>query len=383
MQVTDYELFAVPPRWVFLKIETDEGLTGWGEPIVEGHTRTTIAAVEGIMDNYLIGKDPLEIERHWQAMYRGRHFRGGPILMSSIAGIDQALWDIKGKHYGAPVYDLLGGRSRDRIRVYQWIGGDTPEEVSKSARKAVSSGYQTLKMAATSQIRRIDSPDVVNASSERVSAVRDAVGNTVDVAVDFRGRVTKAMAKWLAKELDSHDPMFYEEPVLPEHFDIIPRLENHTKTPIASGERLYSRWGFQHTIENGLVDIIQPDPSHAGGITEVKKIANAAEAVDVSVALHCPLGPIAFASCVQLDMVIPNAIVQSQNLDIHNPEGNDLLAYLSNPDIFQFEGGHITVPDAPGLGIKIDEEKVRKESQAHIDWQNPIWYHEDGSVSEW
>ncbi|WP_323173407.1 galactonate dehydratase [Natrialba sp. PRR66] len=383
MEVTNYELFEVPPRWVFLKLETDEGLTGWGEPIVEGHAKTTIAAVEEILDNYLIGKDPLEIERHWQAMYRGRHFRGGPILMSSMAGIDQALWDIKGKHYGAPVYDLLGGRARDRILTYQWIGGDTPEEIREAAAAAVDDGYTALKMAANSQVRRIDSPGVVERIRERLAAVRDEVGDDIDIAVDFRGRITSGMAKWVASKLDPYDPMFYEEPVLPEHFDALPRIESHTKTPLASGERLYSRWEFQQTLANGLVDIVQPDPSHAGGITEVKKIAGAAEAVDVAVALHCALGPIAFASCLHIDATTSNAFVQSQNLDIHNPEQNDLLAYLIDPDIFGFQSGYVDAPDEPGLGIEIDESFVREQADAQVDWQNPIWYHDDGSIAEW
>lgn len=383
MEVTNYELFEVPPRWVFLKLETDTGLIGWGEPIVEGHARTTITAVEEIVDNYLLGKDPLEIERHWQAMYRGRHFRGGPILMSSLAGVDQALWDIKGKHYGAPVYDLLGGRARDRIRTYQWIGGDTPEEIREAAAAAIDNGYTTLKMAANSQIRRIDSPAVVETIRERLAAVRTEVGNDVDIAVDFRGRVTSGMAKWVASKLDPYDPMFYEEPVLPEHFDVLPRIESHTKTPLASGERLYSRWEFQQILSNGLVDIVQPDPSHAGGITEVKKIADAAEAVDIAVALHCALGPIAFASCLHLDVATPNVFVQSQNLDIHDPEQNDLLAYLTNPDAFSFEDGYIHAPDGPGLGIEIDETLVREQSDTQIDWQNPIWHHDDGSIAEW
>ena len=383
MEISTYELFEVPPRWVFLRLETDTGLIGWGEPIVEGHARTTVAAVSEIIDNYLIGKDPLDIERHWQAMYRGRHFRGGPVLMSAIGGIDQALWDIKGKHYGAPVYDLLGGRARDRIQVYQWIGGDTPAAVADAAVTAVENGYNTLKMAPIGQFRRIDSPEAVRKACERVAAVRDAVGDGIDIAVDFRGRVTKGMAKWTAAEMDEYDPMFYEEPLLPEHADSLPDIAGHSKTPLASGERLYSRWEFKHMLDEGLVDIVQPDPSHAGGISETKKIANTAEAADIQVALHCPLGPIAFASCVQLDMAVHNTIAQAQNLDIHAPADNEHLAYLEDPDVFGFDNGYVTAPDAPGLGIDMDESQVRERSQTGLEWQNPIWYHHDGSVAEW
>jgi galactonate dehydratase len=330
-----------------------------------------------------MGRDPLEIERHWQAMYRGLYFRGGPILMSSIGGIDQALWDIKGKHYDAPVYELLGGRARDYIDVYEWIGGETPEEVRQSAADAVDHGYGTVKMEAVSHVRRIETPETMRRVRERVAAVREEVGDDVDVIVDFSGRVTKAMAKWLGEELDQYDPMFYEEPVRPEHFEVLPRIEAHTKTPLATGERLYSRWAFKRTLDDCLVDVIQPDPSHAGGITEVKKIANAAETVDVNVSLHCPLGPIAFAACVQLDMVTPNAIVQGQDLEIHAPEDNSLLAYLEAPDVFDYEDGHVTAPDAPGLGVSVDETHVREQAGVEVDWQSPLWYHDDGSVAEW
>lgn len=382
MELVNYDLFEIPPRWVFLKLETSTGEIGWGEPIVEGHARTMKAAVSEIMDNYLLGKDPLEIERHWQGMYRGGHFRGGPILMSAIGGIDQALWDIKGRHYGAPVYDLLGGLARDKIQTYQWIGGDTPSEVAQAAADAVANGYQVLKMSPIAQFRWIDGREAIETVRSRVEAVRNEVGSKVDVGVDFRGRVTKGMAKWVATELDPYDLMFYEEPVLPEHQNVLSRIEAHTKTPLASGERLYSRWHFKETIDKGLVDIIQPSPSHAGGISEVRKIANAAEAADIAVAPHCPLGPITFAAAVNLDLSVPNAILQSQNLDVHQTEDNHLLRYLHDPDVFGFDDGFVTLPGEPGLGVRIDESEVRQRSQT-LDWQNPIWYREDGSVSEW
>jgi len=383
MEITNYELFEVPPRWVFLKLETNTGLSGWGEPIVEGYAKTTRAAVEELLDNYLLGKDPLEIGRHWQAMYRGRHFRGGPILMSAIGGIDQALWDIKGKHYDAPIYDLLGGRTRDRIRVYQWIGGETPDAVAQSAAAEVENGYQTLKLSAVSQVRRIDTPETVERVRERVAAVRSEIGDDVDLVVDLRGRVTSGMAKWLSSELDQYDPMFYEEPVLPEHVGTLPRLESQTKVPLATGERLYSRWDYKQTLDTGAIDILQPSPSHAGGISEVQKIATTAESRDTLMSLHCPLGPISFASCMQLDMALPNAIVQAQNLDIHDTDGNDLLEYLADPSVFQFDDGYVSAPEGSGHGIEIDESYVREQAQSRVDWQSPIWYHDDGSVAEW
>lgn len=383
MEITNYELFEVPPRWVFLRIETSTGEVGWGEPIVEGYAKTTKSAVEEIMDNYIIGKDPMEIERHWQAMYRGQHFRGGPILMSAIGGIDQALWDLKGQHYGCPVYELLGGRARDRIRTYQWVGGDNPEEIAEAAATEVENGYQVLKLSVTSQFRRIDSPSAVKRFRDRLRAVRSEVGDDIDVGVDFRGRITKGMAKWVASELDQFDPMYYEEPVLPNNIEAHPSIEQQTKVPLATGERLYSRWEFKRVIDRGLVDIIQPSPSHAGGISEVQRIAAAAEAADISLSLHCPLGPISFAACVHLDIAIPNAIVQPQGLDIHETADNDLMRYLTDPTVFEFDEGNVTAPDGPGLGIDIDEEYVRQQAQSRVDWQSPVWYHEDGSIAEW
>ncbi len=383
MELTAYDVFSVPPRWVFLRLETDTGLVGWGEATLGGHSRATIGAVETIMDHYLLGTDPREIERHWQAMYRGQYFRDGPVLMSAIGAIDMALWDLKGRHYDAPVYDLLGGRARDHVDVYQWIGGETPAEARTTAATAVEQGYRTLKMEAVTHVERLDSPATIERARNRVAAVREEVGPEINLVVDFSGRLTTGMAKWLAKELDDYDPMFYEEPVRSAQFEALPKIEAHAKTPLATGERRYSRWDFQEVIDNRLVDVIQPDPSSAGGLSEVKKIANAAETVDIGVSLHCPIGPIAFAACLQLDMVIPNVVVQGQDLDIHNATENDLLAYLADPDVFGYENGRVDAPDEPGLGITVDEEYVREQAQVSVDWQNPIWYHDDGSIAEW
>lgn len=383
MEICDYELFEVPPRWLFLRVETDTGLVGWGEPIVEGRARTVRAAVEELFETYLLGRDPRRIEHHWQRLYRGGFYRGGPVLMSAIAGIDQALWDIHGKHRGAPVYALLGGATRDRIRVYQWIGGDRPADVGQAASEMVEEGFTAVKMNATPELRRIDSPAAVDAATARVAEVRDAVGSDVDIGVDFHGRVAKSMAKRLANALEPYSPMFIEEPVLPEHNEALAQIAAHTTIPIATGERMYSRWDFKGLLEQGVVDVIQPDLSHAGGITEVKKIAAMAEAYDVAVAPHCPLGPIALASCVQLDACTPNCVIQEQSLNIHYNESSDVLDYLADPDVFAFENGFVELPEDPGLGIEIDEEVVRARAEEAVDWHNPIWTHEDGSIAEW
>ncbi|WP_276254043.1 galactonate dehydratase [Halomontanus rarus] len=382
MEITDYELFEVPPRWLFLKVTTSDGTVGWGEPVVEGRAKTVRAAVEELMDNYLLGEDPTTIEDHWQAMYRGGFYRGGPVLMSAIAGVDQALWDIKGKQFGAPVYDLLGGPACDRVRVYQWIGGDRPADVGEAAREKVDAGFTALKMNGTPEMRRVDTPAAVADAVDRLATVREAVGPEVDIGVDFHGRVSKPMAKRLAVELEPHEPFFIEEPVLPEHNDALPEIASRTSTPIATGERMFSRWDFKEVFEQGTVDIIQPDLSHAGGISEVKKIATMAEAYDVALAPHCPLGPIALASCLQVDACTPNTLIQEQSLDIHYNEGSDVLDYLVDPAVFEYEDGYVDLPDAPGLGIEVDEDVVR-ERAGEVNWHNPVWRHDDGSVAEW
>ncbi|MFB7141287.1 galactonate dehydratase [Gottfriedia sp. NPDC056225] len=382
MKITGYELFQVPPRWLFLKIETDEGIVGWGEPVIEGKAATVKAAVEELM-TYLIGKDPLRIEDHWNVMYRGGFYRGGPILMSAIAGIDQALWDIKGKFFNAPVYQLLGGACRDSIKVYSWIGGDRPSDTAKAALDCVEKGFQAVKMNGTEELQYIDSYDKVDRVLENVAAVREAVGKNIGIGIDFHGRVHKPMAKVLAKALEEFRPMFIEEPVLPENNEALKEIAAHTSIPIATGERMYSRWDFKPLLAGGYVDIIQPDLSHAGGITECKKILSMAEAYDVAAAPHCPLGPIALAACLQVDATAHNAFIQEQSLGIHYNQGSDLLDYLVDPSVFHYENGYVQIPQGPGLGIEVNEEHVRKMAKEGHQWQNPVWRHRDGSVAEW
>jgi galactonate dehydratase len=382
MKITKLETFVVPPRWLFLKIETDEGIVGWGEPVVEGRAHTVEAAVQELSD-YLVGKDPRHIEDHWQVMYRAGFYRGGPVLMSAIAGIDQALWDIMGKHHGVPVHALLGGAVRERIKVYSWIGGDRPNDVANNARAVVARGFKALKMNGSEEVQIVDTYDKVEQVIANVAAVREAVGPHVGIGVDFHGRIHKPMAKVLAKELDPYKLLFIEEPVLSENVEALRDIVNQTNTPIALGERLYSRWDFKSILAGGYVDIIQPDASHAGGITECRKIASMAEAYDVGLALHCPLGPIALAACLQLDAVSYNAFIQEQSLGIHYNQGNDLLDYLRNPEVFKYNDGFVAIPQGPGLGIDVDEAKVREMAKVGHRWRNPVWRHADGSVAEW
>lgn len=382
MKITRLTTFLIPPRWCFLRIDTDAGLCGWGEPVVEGRAHTVAAAVEELSD-YLVGKDPRHIEDLWNVMYRGGFYRGGPILMSAIAGIDQALWDIKGKHLGVPVHELLGGPVRQRIRVYSWIGGDRPADTARAARAAVERGFTAVKMNGTEELHYIDNHAKVDKVLENVQAVRDAVGPHIGLGVDFHGRVHKPMAKVLMRELAPYRLMFIEEPVLSEHLEAIPELAAISPAPIALGERLYSRHDFKQVLGRGGVDIIQPDPSHSGGITETRKIAAMAEAYDVAVALHCPLGPIALAANLQLDAVCHNAFIQEQSLGIHYNTANDLLDYLLDRSAFAYREGYLSIPGGPGLGIEIDEAYVSERAAIGHRWRNPLWRHDDGSVAEW
>jgi galactonate dehydratase len=382
MKIARVELFQVPPRWLFLKLTTDDGLTGWGEPVVEGKAATVGQAVRE-MEDYLIGQDPRRIEDTWQVLYRAGFYRGGPILMSAIAGIDQALWDIKGRLYQLPVYEFLGGAVRKKVRVYAWIGGDRPADVGNAAKDRLASGFTAIKMNASEEMHYIDSFSKVEAIVARVAAVREAVGSDFGIAVDFHGRIHKAMAKVVAKELEPFHLMFIEEPVLSENNEALREIALHTSTPIATGERMYSRWDYKKLFQDGYVDIIQPDLSHAGGISECKKIAAMAETYDVTVAPHCPLGPIALAACLQLDICTPNVFIQEQSLGIHYNQTNDLLDYLQDRTVFKYQDGYVDIPPGPGLGISIDEEVVRKAAQQGHNWKNPVWRNVDGTVAEW
>ncbi|WP_026487389.1 galactonate dehydratase [Caldanaerobius polysaccharolyticus] len=382
MKIQSLELFKVPPRWLFLKITTDEGITGWGEPIVEGKADTVAAAVKE-MEDYLIGRSPMDIEDIWQVLYRGQFYRGGPVLMSAISGIEQALWDIKGKYLNVPVYEMLGGAVRDKIRVYSWIGGDRPSDVAKAAKEKYDQGYSAVKMNATEEMEWIDSFKKVEDVIDRVQSIREVLGYDIDIALDFHGRVHKSMARVMMKELEPYKLMFVEEPVLTENEEAFVELRRHCAIPIATGERNYTRWGFKRILHDGGVDIIQPDLSHTGGILEAKKIAAMAEAYDVAVAPHCPLGPIALAACLQLDFCTPNVFIQEQSLGIHYNKGSDLLDYLKDPQVFQYDKGYVAKLTKPGLGIEIDEEKVREMAKIGHQWKNPVWRTRDGVVAEW
>jgi len=383
MEIVDYELYEIPPRWLFLQLETNAGITGWGEPLVEGRAKTVSNAVRELLENYLIGEDPLHIEDHWQAMFRGGYYRGGPVLMSAIAGIDQALWDIKGKHYDMPVYQFLRGQTREMVRVYQWVGGNKPDDVIQEATNLVEAGYTAIKMDAAEQLRPIDTPRTASEILDRVERVREVVGDDIDICIDFRGRIKKPMAKRLAPKLDAFEPMFIEEPVAPEHNNSLPEVAQETTTPLATGDRLYSRWDCRDVFEEGVLDVIQPQISHAGGISEVMRIASMAESYDIPVVLNCPLGPIAFAASLQAAVAIPNFLLLDHGCTIQGVSENMDNEYIEDPSVFAMEDGYIGPLDGPGLGITVDEEAVRQCSDQDINWQMPPQRYADGSVAGW
>ena len=381
MIITKVNTYLVRPRWGFVEIETDEGITGWGEAVLEGHAGTVLRCVEE-MEDYLLQADPSRIEDIWTTLYRAGFYRGG-IMMSAISGIDQALWDIKGKLFQVPVYELMGGACRDKMRVYSWVGGDRPSDVGKAAREKLEEGFTAVKMNATEELQMIDSYDKIDAVLERVAAIRESCGRAFGIAIDFHGRVHKPMAKVLAKKLEEFDPMFLEEPVLCENMEAFSEIAAACNIPIATGERLYSRWDFKRLLHAGGVDIIQPDLSHAGGITEVKKIASMAEAYDVALAPHCPLGPIALAACIQVDATCYNAVIQEQSIGIHYNVGKSVLDYVNNREDFEFTDGFVKLPRKPGLGVEVNKELVEEENRTPHNWKNPVWRHADGSIAEW
>lgn len=382
MKISNIELFQVKPRWIFVKISTDEGLSGWGEMISGTKTETVIAGAYEWGNRILLGRDPFEIERLWQELHRS-FFRGGPIQGTIVSGFEMALWDIKGKALNVPVWELLGGKARDRIKVYSWIGGDRPDDVVAQAQDRVDKGFDAVKMNATEELHYIDSFEKVDQVIARVASLREAFGNKLNIGIDFHGRVHKAMAKVLAHELEPYRMMFLEEVVLPENEEAFKEIANHVSTPLATGERLYTRWAYKNIFKENVIDIIQPDVAMVGGILETRKIAAMAEAYDIAVAPHAPYGPIALAATLQVDTCTANVFIQEQSLGIHYNKGFDLLDFVDNKEMFYYKDGYVQIPDKPGLGIQMNEAFIRENAQESINWTNPQWRNYDGTVAEW
>ncbi|AUS80470.1 galactonate dehydratase [Actinoalloteichus sp. AHMU CJ021] len=381
MKITRVETFLVAPRWLFCRVETDEGIVGWGEPVVEGRAHTVRTAVHELAE-LLVGEDPLRIEDHWQRMTKGAFYRGGPVLSSAVAGLDQALWDIAGKAFDAPVHQLLGGPVRDRVRVYGWVGGDEPTEIAEAIAAQVEAGLTAVKMNGSGRMSRAGTVAEIDGVLARLAAAREVLGPHRDVAVDFHGRFTAATARRVIPLLADAHPMFVEEPVLPEHTHLLGDLVRSSSVPIACGERLYSRHEFLPALQAGIA-VAQPDLSHAGGISEVRRIGSLAEVYDAQLAPHCPLGPIALAASLQIAFATPNFLIQEQSLGIHYNVGAELLDYVVDREMFRFVDGHLPRPTRPGLGVLVDEDAVRRADELGHEWRSPTWRHDDGSFAEW
>src|SRR5689334_2731236 len=335
------ETFLVPPRWLFVRVEADDGAFGWGEASLEGWAEAVDGVFEAFRDRF-VGSDPFAIEDIWQVGYRGGFYRGGAVLMSALAGLEQALWDLKGRAVGLPAWQMLGGKVRDKVRSYAWIGGDRPNEIAEAAGVRKGQGFTAVKMNATAELDWIGTPKLFDDVVKRVQAAQ-ALG--MDVGLDFHGRVHRPLAKQLAKALEPLGLLFIEEPLLSENPEGLRQIAELVSTPIALGERLYTRWDFKPFFEKGAVDIIQPDLSHAGGLSECRRIAAMAEAYDVAVAPHCPLGPLALAACLQLAATAPNVVIQEMSLGIHyNTGGHDLLNFVTNPEALTPVDGSLPIP---------------------------------------
>jgi galactonate dehydratase len=371
IKITKLETVLVKPRWLLLKIHTDAGITGLGEPITEGRALTCAQAVKEV-EPYLIGKDPRAVVHHWQAIYRHAFYRGGPILTSALSGIDQALWDIKGKAFGVPVYELLGGPTRNKVRVYAHV--QRQGSLEQSLKAAMAQGFTAFKTGPAKRrpARYVESPAEVKYAAERFAEMRRIVGDNVDIGIDFHGAISPAHAKMLIKALEPYNPMFIEEPCQAQNHDIMAEIARGTHLPIATGERVFTKWGFREVLEKKAATILQPDMCHAGGITEVRLIAGMAEAYYASIAPHNPLGPISLAAGVQLAASIPNFLIQEQ---VSLGEG-----YIKRP--FKVSGGYLELPTGPGLGVELDENAMA-DKIGH-DWRNQESYDEDdGSVVDW
>lgn len=374
LKIVRIEQFRPRKRCQLVKITTDQAIVGWGETTLEGKLDSSWAAVEEIAD-YLVGKDPLRIEHHWQHIYRGAFYRGGPVLLTALSGVEQALWDIAGKYFNVPVYQLLGGATRDRIQVYAWWSiYDDPDAAHRQVNELMNKGYRAFKAEPDGKWHAYETPKRIDEFVRKAYLMREWVGNDVELSFDFHGKMTPALAITLCNEIAGMRPQFVEEPVPQENIEALVRVARATTVPIATGERLFTRWGFRRVIEQQAAAFLQPDVSHAGGILEARKIAANAETYYMHLAPHCAIGPVAFAACLQLDASIPNFLIQEQG-DLCLGDG--LLTRS-----WDVQDGCINLPTAPGLGIEIDEDAVTHKYQGPFDMDT--WYDErDGSVTDW
>jgi galactonate dehydratase len=367
---------------IFVRVETDQpGLIGWGEASLEGKPRAVAGCVED-MEPMILGQDPTRVEHCWQILYRAGFWRLGVIGLSALSGIDQALWDIKGKELGRPVHDLLGGRVRDKVRVYTHFGGGTPEAMAQDAFSKVERGFTAVKTVPVPLTRVLDGPPVLKRAEAGLRAVREAVGDEVDILLDLHGRLTPQMAIQYGKRFEPYQPFFLEEPCQAENPAAMAPVARALATPIATGERLFTRWGFREILESQAASLLQPDACHAGGISEVRRIAAMAEVYYAGLAPHNPYGPISTAACVQLALACPNFVIQEMVDPERTPEAQSLVV-----EPLPVVNGHILPPTRPGLGVEVDEAACARRkpdlSRARGGAIGPYGaFHEDGSVAD-
>ncbi len=374
MKITGLETIPISKRFLLLKMTTDEGIVGYGEPLDYTHWRIVSAAVNDLAE-YLVGRDPFQIEDHWQTFFRSTYSRSMPIIIGALSGIEMAMWDIMGKTLNLPVWKLLGGSVRDRVRVYGASGGNTPETCAKSAQQRVAEGFSAIKMGiATKPVRFVDTPQTVEDMVSRVAAVREAVGKNVDIAVDLHRRFSPTMAILAIKELEPYNLLFAEEPCHPENTEALIKIAQSTHTPIATGERHLTRWGFREIIEREACAILQPDIRHAGGILELKKISNMAEVHDLAVAPHNAAGPIGVAASIHAMATVPNFLICEGG----SSRGEGLF---KEPLVFQ--DGFIHLPTGPGLGFELDDDAVEAARDESFRFRGMWRSEEDGSFADY
>ena len=361
---------------VIVRIRTDDGIEGFGEATIPHKARAISGAVEDFAE-YLVGQDDSLIERHWQVLYRNSFQRGGPILMSAQSGIDQALWDIAGKRFGVPVWRLMGGAVRDRILLYTHPGGSGPDNIVERTLQRVEEGYRAFKFGIPGTPEWISDRKAVEATYENISAVRDAVGDDMKIMVDAHGKQTPTVAIEIANALEPLDLLFFEEPVPPRNVDAMLLVTAATNVPLATGERMYTRWDFRTTIESQAVSVLQPDLGHAGGISETRRIAAAAETYFMGIAPHNPRGPGVTMASLHLAACTPNFIIQESAI----PMGGDPLWDEMLVEPLTVTDGYVNLPQAPGIGIKFDESIAERYPFEGRDTAHPVLA--DGSVGDW
>jgi galactonate dehydratase len=376
MKITDLETLFID-RYLFVRVHTDAGITGLGESGAWGFLEASAGALQ-TFKTYLIGQDPLRIEHHWQYMYRSTHFRGAGI-MGALSAIDIALWDIAGKHFGVPCYQLLGGKCRDKARVYYHVFGHTKDELIRGCVAAKEQGFTAVGHLTPFLDEPREVPyfqthaEKMSDAIQTVAAYREALGNSVDLCIEIHRQLTPAEAIVLARGIEPYQPFFYEDPILPDNFDAMGLVAANIHIPIATGERLHTIYEFEMLLQRGAVQYVRPDVCLAGGLTHSKKIAALAEAHHVGVVPHNPLSPVSTAACLQLAACIPNFALQEYPLGENQPPKSEIVA-----NSIKLERGFLIIPDAPGIGIELAEDAAERYPYRPRTLRTRL--HVDGSV---